>query len=137
MRQLLKLISIGFIGGVVLIIVLKLVLIITGNTAYYLLFNFDYIPVIQDLKPVWLFGYLFHFVTCIISVIALFYLSNRFQKNILVYVIVYGIGGAALFFLTALSEQPPAANDWQAWLFWTFAHTIFGYVVGVLVRKWL
>lgn len=137
MRQLFKLTSIGFIGGVVLILVLKLVLLTTGNTAYYLLFNFDYIPVIRDLRPVWLFGYLFHFITCIASVIGLFYMANRYQKHTLLYVLVYSIGGGGLFFLTALSEQPPAANNWQAWVFWTLAHAIFGYVVGALVRKWL
>lgn len=74
MNQLLKLVTIGIIGGVVLILILGIVLLLTGNTAYFLLFNFDYIPIINELRPIWLFGYIFHFITCVVSVIALFYI---------------------------------------------------------------
>jgi len=139
MKQILKLTSIGVVGGVVLILILRIVLAVTGNTAYVLLFNFDYIPVVNDLKPVWLFGYVFHFVTCIVSVIALFYIlkARNWQKVVLPYILVYTIGGGALFFLTALSEQPPAANDAMAWIYWTLDHAVFGYVVGVLIKKWI
>lgn len=139
MKQLLKLTSIGLIAGFVLILVLKIVMVLTGNTAYVLLFNFDYIPVVNDLKPVWLFGQVFHYLTCIISVIALFYILKTWtlQKAIWPYILVYTIGGGALFFLTALSEQPPAANDIMAWIYWTVAHAIFGYAVGAMVKKWM
>lgn len=139
MKQLLKLTTIGLIGGIVLILVLRLVLSLTGNPAYYLLFNFDYIPFLNKLRPIWLFGNIFHFLTCIISVIALYYIlkPKGWHKIILPYIVVYTIGGGGLFFLTALSEQPPAANDVMAWIYWTFDHAIFGYVVGVLIRRWL
>lgn len=139
MKQILKLTSIGVIAGIVLILVLKLVLFLTGNTAYILLFNFDYIPVIKDLKPTWLFGYIFHFVTCIISVIALFYILKgiNLHKKPTLYILVYAIGGGALFFLTALSDQSPAANDMMAWGYWSLAHGIYGHVVGTLVKKWV
>lgn len=120
-------------------LVLKIVFVLTGNTAYILLFNFDYIPILNALEPVWLFGYVFHFVTCIVSVIALFYILKTWniQKKIWPYIIVYSIGGAALFFLTALSEQPPAADDVTAWIYWTLAHAVFGYSVAALIRKWM
>lgn len=49
-----KLIVVGIISGVILIIPLKIMYEVTGNTAYVLLFNFDYIPVLNKLKPVWL-----------------------------------------------------------------------------------
>lgn len=137
MIQLLKLTTIGLFAGFVLMLVLKIVIIFTGNTAYVLLFNFDYIPLIKDLRPVWLFGYVFHFLTCIISVIALFYILKiwSFEQRIPLYVAVYAIGGGALFFLTALSNQPPAASDVMAWLYWTTGHALFGYVVGVLIVR--
>lgn len=137
MKQLLKLTAIGIISGTVLILALRIVLELTGNTAYILLFNFDYIPLINDLKPVWLFGYIFHFVTCIVSVIALFYIlkPRGLHKDILPYVIVYTFGGGALFFLTALSHKPPAADDGMAWIYWTLGHAAFGYVVGTLIKK--
>lgn len=139
MKLLVKLTSIGIIAGFVLMLALKVVMITTDNTAYVLLFNFDYIPVINELKPVWLFGYIFHFLTCIVSVIALFYILKpwRLERVVTPYVLVYTIGGGALFFLTALSTQPPAANDVLAWVYWTFAHAIYGYVVGVLVKRWI
>lgn len=137
LRTILKLSFIGFIAGVILILPLKILYILTGNTAFILLFNFDYIPVLNELKPVWLFGYIFHFVTCICSVIVLFYILkflNR-QFSVFYYVAVYTVGGGALFFLTCLSEQPPAGNDFAAWMSWTLAHAIFGFAVGILVKK--
>ncbi|HUH29333.1 hypothetical protein [Gelidibacter sp.] len=139
MKQLLKLTSIGLIAGFVLMLVLKIVMVLTGNTAYVLLFNFDYIPIVNDLKPVWLFGQVFHYLTCIVSVVALFHIlkSWNLQKTIWPYILVYTIGGGALFFLTALSELPPAANDIMAWIYWTVAHAIFGYAVGAMVKKWM
>ncbi|MBJ7880633.1 hypothetical protein [Gelidibacter salicanalis] len=137
MNRILKLTLIGVIGAIVLMLALKLVMILNGNQAYILLFNFDYIPVINTLKPVWLFGYIFHFLTCIISVIALFYILGAFYKRIMMYVLVYAIGGGALYFLTALSDQPPAPNDVMAWIYWTIAHALFGFVVGYLVKKWI
>lgn len=131
------LIIIGFVAGIVLIIPLKIVLLATGNTAYVLLFNFDYIPVINKLRPIWLFGYLFHFVTCIVSVVSLFYILRtwRLHRAVLPYVLVYTLGGGALFFLTALSDLPPSYTDFMAWLYWTIAHGIFGLTVGILVRR--
>lgn len=139
MNQLLKLVTIGIIGGVVLILILGIVLLLTGNTAYFLLFNFDYIPIINELRPIWLFGYIFHFITCVVSVIALFYILKpmSLDMSILPYILVYSLGGGALFFLTSLSEQPPAADDWMAWIYWTLGHAIFGYSVGALIKKWI
>ncbi len=132
----LKLSIIGFVAGIILILPLKLMLELTGNTAYVLLFNFDYIPVLNELKPVWLFGCIFHFATSIASVIFLFYILKirNLQYTILYYVVVYTLGGAALFFLTALSDQPPAATDKIAWLYWTIAHAIFGTAVGLMIK---
>lgn len=53
MNKLLKLIVIGILAGLILMVILKVVMDLTGNTAYILLFNFDYIPIVQDLKPEW------------------------------------------------------------------------------------
>lgn len=138
MKDLLKLTTIGLLAGFILILILKIVMIFTGNTAYVLLFNFDYIPVIKDLKPVWLFGYIFHYLTCLISVIVLFQIlkTGNWQKLIFPYILVYTIGGGALFFLTSLSDLPPESNDVMAWIYWTGAHAVFGLVVGTLVKKW-
>lgn len=44
----LKLTLIGIAAGVILIISLKILYILTGNTAYLLLFNFDYVHVLNQ-----------------------------------------------------------------------------------------
>lgn len=139
MKKILKLTTIGLFSGVVLMLILKIVMVLTGNTAYILLFNFDYIPIVKDLKPTWLFGYIFHFMTCIISVIVLYNILKcwALDKHILPYILVYTIGGGGLFFLTALSTQPPAANDLMAWIYWTVAHAIFSYTVGASIKRWV
>ena len=139
LKKLLKLSLIGIIGGLVLMLVLKIVIMLTGNSAYLLLFNFDYIPVLNELRPVELFGYVFHFLTCIFSVIGLYYILKNWniERQLLPYILVYTMGGGALFFLTSLSDQPPAANDVVAWIYWTMAHGIFGYVIGAMVKKWV
>lgn len=56
---LIKLMVIGIIAGIILIIPLKVLYELTGNTAYILLFNFDYVPVLNQLRPVWFFGYIY------------------------------------------------------------------------------
>lgn len=134
-----KLTLIGISAGVILIIPLKILYILTGNTAYILLFNFDYVPVLNQLRPVWLFGYIFHFVTCICSVIGLYYILKYLNKqlSLVYYIAVYTVGGGALFFLTCLSNQPPAGNDFSAWFYWTIAHAVFGFSVGLLVKKFI
>lgn len=139
MNKAIKLFSISILGGIILMVVLKIVMLLTGNTAYILLFNFDYVPLLKDLRPVWFFGYLFHFVTCTVSVFALFYIlsATKYQKKIWPYVTVYTLGGGALFFLTALSPQPPAPTDLMAWIFWTLGHGIFGYTIGLSISKWI
>lgn len=139
MNRFFKLSLIGFFAGLVLMLVLKIAMVLTGNTAYILLFNFDYIPFLNELKPVWLFGYLFHFLTCIFSVIALYFILRTWgaEKKLIFYLVVYTIGGGALFFLTALSPQRPAANDFLAWMYWTLAHALFGIVVAFSIKKYL
>lgn len=50
------------------------------------------------------------------------------------YIFVYTLGGAGLFFLTALSDQFPEVGDKAAWIYWTLGHAVFGYTVGVLIK---
>lgn len=139
MNKFIQLSLIGFIAGVVLMLILKIVMMWTGNPAYILLFNFDYIPIVKDLKPEHVFGYIFHFTTCIVSVIALYFILKQWnlEHQILPYILVYGIGGGVLFFLTSLSPKLPEANDWMAWFYWTLAHIIYAFVVALLIKKYL
>lgn len=132
----LRLTVIGIFSGTILLGILKGIQMISGNQAYRLLINFDYIPGIKDLRPVWLFGYLFHYLTCIVSIFVLYHLLSFFnyQRRTFLYVLVFSAGGGMLFFLTALSNQPPASNDGEAWVYWTLAHGAFGMAAGLKIK---
>ncbi|WLV24501.1 hypothetical protein QR721_12785 [Aciduricibacillus chroicocephali] len=130
------LIVIGLIAGSILAGLLKIVQVLSGNEAYPLLFNMDYIPLLKQWNDVTGAGYIFHYVTCIASVIFLFYLLRQFswQYKIWPYIALFGAGGGALYFLSALTEAKPAPDDFFAWLCWTVGHFIFGYVSGRLIQ---
>lgn len=138
MYRIARLTTIGMVSGCVLAGFLIIVHILTDNEAYILLFNVDYIPILQDVWSQPGIGIVFHFVFCIISVVALFYVLRfwHVEKRWFVYVLVYVLGSAGLFFLTALSDLAPNAGDVNAWLYWTSAHLIYGIMVGVLVERW-
>ncbi|OZU90585.1 hypothetical protein CIL03_05440 [Virgibacillus indicus] len=134
-----KLVLIGIIAGTVLAVSLKIVRLLTGNPASILLYNMDYIPLLKMWDEILGAGLLFHFITCIVSVVVLFYFLKplALKRNVLPYVVTYTIGGGVLFFLSALTGTPPAYNDVAAWFYWTAGHTLFGIVVGLLVKKWV
>lgn len=138
MGQHIKLILIGLISGVVLAASMKIVQLVTGSQAYALLFNYDFIPGVNQWRPVAVVGVAFHYLTCVCSVVVLFYLLKRFhrEKHLLPYIITYTAGGGILYFLTALSEKPPAASDFEAWFYWTAGHGLFSLTAGLLIKHW-
>lgn len=136
MKQFIKLLFTGIIAGLVLGIVLGIIQLLTHNKAFLLLFNMDYIPLVKNLNPGWAMGITFHLLTCITSVVALFYILKiiHHERNIIAYLLTYTIGGGLLFSLTALSNTPPAITDFAAWGYWTFGHAIFSLIVGILIK---
>src|SRR5690625_559237 len=74
MAEFMILIIIGIIAGIGLSLFMELVRMLTGNPASILLYNLDYMPVLKKWNHVRGIGLLFHFVTCIASVVVLFYL---------------------------------------------------------------
>ncbi|ARJ39391.1 hypothetical protein CSV71_10295 [Sporosarcina sp. P21c] len=139
MKQFLQLVSIGIVSGAVLALLLFGVWVVTGNEAYVLLYNVDYFPIIHVFSDVAWFGIVFHFVFCIASVLGLFYLLKFFkwQYNMWPYVVVYTAGSGVLYFLTLLTDRPPAADDGMAWLYWTGSHLIYGVLVASLVIRYV
>lgn len=137
MRQFMKLVTTGIFAGIILALFLKWVQAGTGNQAYTLLFNMDYIPILKQWNHVDGMGMVFHFTTCITSVVVLYYLLKRIghHRSFLPYVLTYTIGGGVLYSLSALTNTPPAFNDFAAWAYWTLGHAIYGVVVGVMVKK--
>lgn len=121
MKNFIKLTGIGIASGSILAILMQLIYIVTGNKVYILLYNVDYFPLIHAFNDSTWFGLAFHFTFCIVSVIGLFYILTLFdwQYRIYPYILVYTTGSGVLYFLTLLTEGPPAANDGRAWFYWT------------------
>ncbi|WP_252504112.1 hypothetical protein [Sporosarcina sp. Marseille-Q4943] len=139
MRKFLQLIGIGIASGIILAILMQLVFALTGNEAYILLYNVDYFPFIHIFKDSASFGFAFHLVFCIASVVGLFYILTFFDwhYSIWPYVAVYTAGSGVLYFLTLLTEKPPAADDGMAWFFWTAGHFVFSLAVGWMISRFV
>lgn len=139
MITLLKLIIIGFISGLILAAAGKIIRLVTGNKAEILLYNMDYMPVFKRWSDKWITGIIFHYMTCIVSAVVLFYMLIPFgwEQNIWPYVLVYTVGSAGLYFLSLLTDKPPASNSFSSWFYWTFSHAIFGFSVGFLIKWWV
>jgi len=137
-----KLFTLGFIGvlaGIALAGFLKVIQLITGNQAYVLLFEVDYVPVLQDLSPVSVIQFSFHFGACIFSVIALYFVLQMFhwEKTVTAYMAFIIIGSSILYLLTMLSPNTPKVTDIVALGYWVIGHGIFSVIVGVFVKKWV
>ncbi|RDW19945.1 hypothetical protein [Oceanobacillus chungangensis] len=139
MIRVMKLTVIGIIAGTILAGFLKIIHLLTHNDAYILLFNTDYIPLLNQLHNWSVVGIIFHFVTCIASVIGLFYILKALgiEYNLLAYILVYTVGSAMLFPLTALSEKTPSLTNFPAFIYWTSGHMIYSFAVGLMVKRWL
>ncbi|GGK00897.1 hypothetical protein GCM10007063_24010 [Lentibacillus kapialis] len=139
MKQAVKLGIIGVIGGIILLSLLKIVQVLTGSQAYVLLFNTDYIPLMKDWGPKDIGGFVFHFVFCIVSVVALFHILKicHLERSVCTYFMVYTGGSAVLYILTGLTDRPPAITDAASWTYWTAAHAVYSITVGFLVKHWV
>lgn len=139
MMTFIKLILIGFVSGVILAGVMKVIRLITGNKADILLYNMDYMPILKKWSGMWITGVLFHYVTCIASATVLFYMLIPFgwEMEVWPYVLVFTAGGGVLYFLSMLTETPPASNSFSSWFYWTLGHGIFGLSVGFLIQWWI
>lgn len=128
---------IGIISGTILAVTMELVEMITGNPAAILLYNIDYIPFFKQWDHILGAGVLFHFLTCITSVLVLYFCLKyvKMEKRMAPYIIVYTVGGGFLYFLSALTDTPPAYDNASAWLYWTAGHALFAVSVGYMINK--
>lgn len=138
LKKIIKLILIGIVAGTVLAESLRLLLLTTDINSYNLLFNFDYIPIIGEYSnTVGWTGMLFHYLACIGSVLVSYYVFKKYslEKDVIPYVILFFIGSLILYFLTGFSPEPPAWNDWSAFISFGGAHLLYGLVVGKLIQE--
>lgn len=131
--------GIGMVSGTVLALFLKLVELLTANTIYHLLFDVSYIPFLKNFRPLWLIRGIFHYGTCMGSIIVLYGILSLFnlQKSLYSYLVVIGAGSAVLFILTFLAKNTPAITDYSAWLYWVLGHLLFGWVTALLIQKYV
>src|SRR5699024_875403 len=136
-KENLKLISIGCLSGFVLALLLKLVSKLSGSTVFILLFEVDYMPVLNDLQPPWLIGTIFHFVTCALSILVLYHIlrSMGWQKSYTGYMMPISVGSGFLYFLTYFSTATPAWNDLFSWSVWVLGHLIFSLIARSEERR--
>lgn len=136
-KRFITLILIGIVGGTVLAELLRLVYLLLKINAYNLLFNFDYIPIIGKYSHTneWT-GMVFHYLTCIVSVIVSYYVFKKYgmEKDLLPYLALFFVGSMMLYFLTGLSSEAPAWNDWTAFILFGLGHLVYGFVVGKLIQ---
>lgn len=139
MKQFLQLVGIGIAGGAVLAIIMQVIYSLTGNQANNMLYNVDYFPVIHVLNDTAWFGMVFHLVFCIVSVFGLFYVLKfiGWHYKMWPYIVVYTAGSGVLYFLTLLTDEPPAANDFMAWFYWTASHLVFSIVVAFMIIRYV
>lgn len=139
MNGVVKLALIGIGAGTVLAAVLILMYLLTGNTAFYLLFNVDYIPLLKNLQPRIVVEIMFHYVFCMASVVILYYLLRfvQLENRVIIYMIVYTGGSAILFYLTTFFSHKPFSTDVLAWIYWTVGHAIYSVIVGLSIKRWL
>ncbi|MBB4825628.1 hypothetical protein HNO89_002864 [Sporosarcina luteola] len=135
MKLISKLVVIGILAGAALAGLLELVYAATGNEAYVLLYNVDYIPLLNRWDSSIFVGIAFHFAFCVASVVGLYFILCLFhlEQRILPYFLTYTVGSGILYFLTALTEKSPAANDAEAWLYWTVSHAVYSLIVAALI----
>lgn len=139
MRKVVRWILIGLISGLVLALFLKTPQLLWQIQAYNLLFEVSYIPLLNQMNPVWLIQGVFHFATCIFSLSILYYLLSYFKKEtqLVYYIVIVGIGSTLLYFLTLLADNTPLITDYVAWLFWILGHILFSLTGWFLIRKWI
>lgn len=139
MATFILLIIIGAISGFILGLVMKIIRLTTGNKGEILLYNMDYIPILKRWADKSITGLTFHYMTCIVSAVVLYYLliPFGFESAVWPYILVYTVGGGILFFLSMLTPTPPSHKDTAAWVNWTVSHGIFGVSVGFLIYMWI
>ncbi|WJY27589.1 MULTISPECIES: hypothetical protein [Sporosarcina] len=139
MKRILQLTGIGIVSGAVLAALMQLIYELTGSQAYVLLYNVDYWPIIHVFQDVPGFGLAFHFVFCIASVVGLYYILKVFgmEYTLWPYIAVYTIGSGILYFLTLLTDLPPAADDPIAWAYWTASHFVYSLIVAEMIIRFV
>ena len=139
MNKIFRITIVGIISGIMLIAVLYLFKFLHTSRAYDLLFNFEYIPIVGAYNDNALLGILFHFGTCIVSTIVLYYIVKAFhvELSLLSYILPITIGSAVLYFLSAFTTEAPSPFYLISWGMWVLAHLIYSVMIAYGMKFWV
>lgn len=139
MNKIFRITLVSFISGIILIAVLYLFKFLHTSRAYDLLFNFEYIPIVGTYNDNALLGILFHFGTCIVSTIVLYYIVKAFhvELSLLSYILPITIGSALLYFLSAFTTEAPSPFNLISWGMWVLAHLIYSVMIAYGMKFWV
>lgn len=139
MNKIFRITIVSIISGIMLIAVLCLFKFLHTSRAYDLLFNFEYIPIVGAYNDNALLGILFHFGTCIVSTIVLYYIVKAFhvELSLLSYILPITIGSAVLYFLSAFTTEAPSPFDLISWGMWVLAHLIYSVMIAYGMKFWV
>lgn len=138
-KRVFQFILIGLISGLILAVFLKFLEIWTGSLAYRLLFEVNYVPVFNRIYPRYVAEIIFHFSTCIFSIVILYNILKlkNWEKSVTAYLIPIGIGSSALFLLTLWAHHTPEITDYKSWVFWIIGHVLFALSAVTMIKKWI
>ena len=130
----------GFLSGLVLAALLKVVELITHLKVYTLLLNVDYIPYINTFTFPELIEVGFHLIVSIALAVCLYllfvHLKITSRKQIIVTATtVCFIIGIALFPTTTFSDKTPDFRSIPSFSYWIAGHISYGYILGYLLAK--
>jgi hypothetical protein len=137
--QINKAVLAGLISGVFLGLFLKVVEKTTSLKVYTLLLNVDYVPIIQRFEVSEIIEFSIHlFISVVMSVSLLFFLNKKnlpTNKRVLLVILLSLVIGVLLYPTTALSNRTPSLTDLTAFGFWLLGHSLYGGILGFLLKK--
>jgi hypothetical protein len=137
--QINKAVLAGLISGVFLGLFLKVVEKSTSLKVYTLLLNVDYVPIIQRFELAEIIEFSIHlFISVVMSMGLLFFLNKKYiptNKRILIIVLFSLVIGIFLYPTTLLSDRTPSISDLPALGFWLLGHSLYGGMLGFLLKK--
>jgi L-cystine uptake protein TcyP (sodium:dicarboxylate symporter family) len=137
--QINKAVLAGLISGVFLGLFLKVVEKTTSLKVYTLLLNVDYVPIIQHYELSEIIEFSIHlFISVVMSVSLLFFLNKKnlpINKRVLFVILLSLVIGVLLYPTTALSNRTPSLTDLTAFGFWLLGHSLYGGILGFLLKK--
>lgn len=135
MRQLVKILGIGFVTGLLLNYYFKAIEWLTGDKVYTLLLNVDYLPVLKNyVFPEYIEIAMHLFVSLVLAGTYAF-LWKRWEQPFLWTVVTSVLIGLLIYPSTGFSDRTPDITDGSALLWWQTGHLLYGVSLAWLLQR--